>query len=345
MSTVEATTPPFSGRLPSLIAAEGPEKAGTRLLVAWREDQRVEHDGFARLGSYLRSGDVVVVNTSATLPAAVPAEGGMLVHLSTELPDGRWVVELRRPCGAGSLPFAEGRVGQSLALAGGGRAVLGDAYPGGTAPPARLWSASLDLPGGVNAYLARAGRPIRYGCTEQSWPIAAYQTVFARHPGSAEMASAARGFTTELVVDLVVRGVVLVPVTLHTGVSSQEVGEPPCSERYQVPAPTAEAVNAARRRGGRVVAVGTTVTRALESAADAAGVVHPARGWTELVVTPERGVRVVDALITGWHEPQASHLQLLEAVAGGPLLQRSYAAAWAEGYLGHEFGDFHLILP
>jgi S-adenosylmethionine:tRNA ribosyltransferase-isomerase len=169
--------------------------------------------------------------------------------------------------------------------------------------------------------------------------------VFARHPGSAEMPSAARGFTPDLVVDLMVRGVVLVPVILHTGVSSQELGEPPYPERYQVPASTAEVVNAARQRGARVVAVGTTVTRALESAAGATGVVHPARGWTELVVTPERGVRVVDGLITGWHEPQASHLQLLEAVAGRPLVERSYATARAEGYLGHEFGDFHLILP
>ncbi|MBA2437800.1 MAG: S-adenosylmethionine:tRNA ribosyltransferase-isomerase [Acidimicrobiia bacterium] len=329
----------------ALAPAQGPQHSGNRLLVAWRGDQGLEHGAFAELGSYLRSGDVVVVNTSATLPAAVTAEGGLLVHLSTQLPDGRWVVELRRPCRAGSLPFGDGRVGQSLILAEGGRVVLDDSYPGGTTTPARLWTASLDLPGGLTSFLARAGRPIRYGCVERSWPLAAYQTVFARHPGSAEMPSAARGFTPDLVVDLVVRGVVLVPVTLHTGVSSQELGEPPYPERYQVPASTAEVVNAARQRGARVVAVGTTVTRALESAAGATGVVHPARGWTELVVTPERGVRVVDGLITGWHEPQASHLQLLEAVAGRPLVERSYAAARAEGYLGHEFGDFHLILP
>lgn len=338
-----------SGRGVSLREADGPERAGRRLLVAWRGDERVEHATFADLGSYLRAGDVVVVNTSQTLPAAVPAEDGtrdgLLVHLSTQLPDGRWVIELRRPCGAGSVPFDEGRLGQHVHLSGGGRLVLDDAYPGGNRPPSRLWAASLDLPGGVHAFLARAGRPIRYGCSEQSWPLAAYQTVFARHPGSAEMPSAGRGFTHELVTDLVVRGVLLVPVTLHAGVSSQEIGEPPYPERYEVPGPTAEVVNAARRRGSRVVAVGTTVTRALESAVDVEGVVRPARGWTGLVVTPERGVRVVDGLVTGWHEPRASHLQLLQAVAGLPLLERSYAAAAAAGYLGHEFGDFHLILP
>lgn len=314
-------------------------------MVARRADQSIAHSVFTRLGSELRAGDVVVVNTSATLPAAVPAEGGLLVHLSTELAEGRWVVELRRPCRAGSLPFAEASAGQRLELAGGGRLVLDDTYPPGAPAASRLRRATLQLPGGVLAYLARAGRPIRYGCADQAWPLSAYQTVFSRHSGSAEMPSAARAFTPELVTDLVVRGVVVVPVTLHTGVSSQEVGEAPYPERYRVPAPTAAVVNAARSGGGRVVAVGTTVTRALESAADPAGVVHPARGWTELVVTPQRGVRVVDGLITGWHEPEASHLQLLEAVAGGPLLERSYGAARAEGYLGHEFGDFHLILP
>ncbi len=241
--------------------------------------------------------------------------------------------------------LGQGVVGQRLELTGGGGVVLDDVYPLGAPLPSRLWTASLELPGGVLAYLARAGRPIRYGCSERSWPLAAYQTVFARHPGSAEMPSAARGFTPELVTDLVVRGVVVVPVTLHAGVSSLEIGEAPYPERYQVPASTATVINAGRAEGGRVVAVGTTVTRALESAADTAGVVHAARGWTGLVVTPERGVRVVDALITGWHDPEASHLQLLEAVAGAPLVERSYAAARSEGYLGHEFGDFHLILP
>ncbi|HEV2809307.1 MAG TPA: S-adenosylmethionine:tRNA ribosyltransferase-isomerase [Acidimicrobiales bacterium] len=339
----------ISGRVASLGAADGPERAGRRLLVAWRGDERLEHATFSDLGSYLRAGDVVVVNTSQTLPAAVPAESsgqhGLLVHLSSELADGRWVIELRRRCGAGSVPFDEGRLGQHVHLSGGGRLVLDDTYPGGNRLPSRLWAASLDLPGGVLGFLARAGRPIRYGSAEQPWPLAAYQTIFARHPGSAEMPSAGRGFTHELVTDLVVRGVLVVPVTLHAGVSSQEIGEPPYPERYEVPAPTAEVINDAHRRGSRVVAVGTTVTRALESAAESAGVVRPARGWTELIVTPERGVQVVDGLVTGWHEPTASHLQLLHAVAGLPLLERSYAAAAEAGYLGHEFGDFHLMLP
>jgi S-adenosylmethionine:tRNA ribosyltransferase-isomerase len=111
-----------------------------------------------------------------------------------------------------------------------------------------------------------------------------------------------------------------------------------------VPDFTAQRVNATHAMGRRVIAIGTTVVRALESAVDGDGVVHPFDGWTDLVVTPERGVRAIDGLLTGWHEPEASHLLMLEAVAGRELLERSYDASLAEGYLWHEFGDVHLVL-
>jgi S-adenosylmethionine:tRNA ribosyltransferase-isomerase len=175
-------------------------------------------------------------------------------------------------------------------------------------------------------------------------PLAAYQTMFARVPGSAEMPSAGRPFTPRLLHALAARGIGVARLTLHTGVASLELGEPPYPERFAVPAGTAARANAVRRAGGRVIAVGTTVTRALESAADSDGTVRAAGGWTSLVVTPERGVRAVDGLVTGWHEPEASHLLMLEAVAGRPLVERSYAAAVALGYRRHEFGDAHLIL-
>jgi S-adenosylmethionine:tRNA ribosyltransferase-isomerase len=197
----------------------------------------------------------------------------------------------------------------------------------------------------VLEFLARHGRPVRYGCTDLSWPIDAYQTAFAVDPGSAEMPSAARGFTPELVTQLVARGVSIAPITLHTGVSSQEAHESPYAEWYRVSAPTAERVNAAHDAGRTVIAVGTTATRALETVADTDGRVRAGEGWTELVVTPRRGVRAVDGLLTGWHEPEASHLQLLEAVAGRELLDVSYAAALELGYRWHEFGDLHLIVP
>ncbi|MDQ1488223.1 MAG: S-adenosylmethionine:tRNA ribosyltransferase-isomerase, partial [Actinomycetota bacterium] len=221
-------------------------------------------------------------------------------------------------------------------------------WGGATAPaegPARLWVARLDVPGDPLLWLADHGRPIRYGEPAEPWPITAYQTVFATEPGSAEMPSAARGFTAELVTALVSAGVVIAPLLLHCGVSSPEAGEAPQPERYRVPTGTAALVNAARDAGRRVVAVGTTAVRALETVADETGTVHPGQGWTELVISPDRGVRAVDALVTGWHEPEASHLELIAAVAGPELIERSYSTAHALGYHGHEFGDFHLLLP
>jgi S-adenosylmethionine:tRNA ribosyltransferase-isomerase len=206
----------------------------------------------------------------------------------------------------------------------------------------RLWLARVEID---EPYLLRHGRPIRYGYVSQDWPLDAYQTVFAREPGSAEMPSAGRPFTTELVTELVACGVLIAPVTLHAGVSSPERGEAPFAERYRVPATTARLLNAVRGWGGRVIAVGTTVVRALETTAAADGSVSAGEGWTSLVVAPERGLRAVDGLLTGWHDAQASHQQLLEAASGAELLERSYRVARANGYRWHEFGDVHLILP
>ena len=169
--------------------------------------------------------------------------------------------------------------------------------------------------------------------------------MFGIDPGSAEMPSAARPFTADLVTRLIAKGVGISPITLHTGLSSQEAGEAPQAERYAVPAGTAEAVNATKARGGRVVAVGTTVTRALETVVGGDGRVYASSGWTDRVISREEPVRVVDGLVTGWHDPEASHLQLVESVAGPGLTLAAYDAARAAGYLWHEFGDSALLLP
>jgi S-adenosylmethionine:tRNA ribosyltransferase-isomerase len=208
----------------------------------------------------------------------------------------------------------------------------------------RLSVARLETEEAFEDYLRRYGRPIRYDYIRAPWPLAAYQTIFAREPGSAEMPSAGRPFTEQLVTEIVTRGVLIAPVTLHTGVSSPEQGEPPLPERFRVPAATARLVNAVHGWDGRVIAVGTTVTRALETVAAADGTVSAGTGWTNLLLTPERGIRAVDGLLTGWHEAASSHLQLLEAMAGRQLLERSYRAALEHGYRWHEFGDLHLIL-
>ncbi len=209
----------------------------------------------------------------------------------------------------------------------------------------RLGVARLTLGEPLERYLRRHGRPIRYGYLGRDWPIDAYQTVFARQPGSAEIPSAGRPFTAELVTKLISGGVVIAPVTLHTGVSSLERGELPYPERYRVPATTAQLVNTVHGWGGRVIAVGTTVVRALETAAGPDGVLSPAEGATNLVVKSEQELRAIDGLLTGWHDPDSSHLALLGAAAGAELVGRSYEAARAHDYLFHEFGDTHLILP
>lgn len=317
--------------------ARGLARDEVRLMVATAAG--LTHARFRDLPEFLAAGDLLVVNTSATLPAALPLDDGGLLHLSTRPPGGYWVVELRRPHGDGSLPDPDGVPGERLGLPGGATARLLDTYPYGGPP--RLWLARIDLPDDVLGYLGAHGQPIRYG-VEGRWPLDAYQTVFATEAGSAEMPSAGRPFTAELLTRLVARGVEVAPVTLHTGVSSQDLGEPPYPEVYRVPATTAARVNAARQAGRRVVAVGTTVTRALETVTED-GTTYPGAGWTDLVLGALRPARAVDGLITGWHEAGASHLDLLRAVAGDDLVTASYADS--AGYDRHEFGDSAVYLP
>jgi S-adenosylmethionine:tRNA ribosyltransferase-isomerase len=328
------------------IEARGLRRDDGRLLVS-PGDGEPAHARFRDLPTFLGEGDLLVVNTSATVPAALDGRlrgEPVVVHVSTSLPGELWLIELRTPIPGGSsepLVVDPDEAGALVDLAGDGRARLLAPYAGSQ----RLWVADLDLEAPVVEHLCRHGRPIRYRYVPQDWPIDAYQSVFGREPGSAEMPSAARPFTPDVVVDLVRRGVTIAPILLHTGVSSLEGHERPYPERYRVGAPTAALVNATHAGGGRVVAVGTTVVRALETVTDEQGTTHPGNGWTELVVTPEHRPRAVDGLLTGWHEPEASHLLMLEAVGGRAAIRVAYRAAHDAGYLWHEFGDSHLILP
>lgn len=330
--------------------ARGLARDAVRLLVV--SPAGVTHAQFSDLADHLDPGDVVVVNNSTTLPGELDGTaerlGPVVVHAAGELDDGSWVVELRTAPDA-ERSVLDARPGDVVRMPGLTTLELRAAYPHeGSSPTGRgnrLWRATVAGPRPFERLLARHGRPIAYGYLDRRYPLEAYQTVFATEPGSAEMPSAARPFSTALVTRLVSRGIGVVAVTLHTGVSSQEAGEAPQPERYAVSAAAADAVNAARARGSRVVAVGTTATRALESAAGPDGVVGPSAGWTERVVSREEPARVVTALVTGWHDPQASHLLLVESVAGPELTQAAYDAATAGGYLWHEFGDSSLLLP
>lgn len=344
-------------------ASEPPEARGlardqVRLMVSRCGSNRVVHTRFRDIVRFLDAGDVVVINTSGTMNAAVAAtraDGTALeVHLSTRLPAELWSVELRRPAEIATEPFYEGQAGEILSLPDGGTITLHVPYnPAQRVAPletahrskVRLWLATLQLPLPLGDYLAQYGFPIRYRYVREQWPITYYQTVYATEVGSAEMPSAGRAFTAELVTQLVAMGVQVVPLVLHTGVASLEDHEPPYEEYYHVPASTARAVNAARAAGKRVIAVGTTVVRALETVTDESGETHPGTGWTDLVITPQRGIHAIDGLLTGFHEPEASHLAMLEALTGLDHLCLAYNEALENRYLWHEFGDLHLILP
>ena len=342
--------------LPDELSATAPAEARgiardeVRLLVVGTD--RIDHARFRDIGRFLSAGDLLVVNTSGTINAALDgyrsSGAPTVVHFSSPLDDGTWVVELRTAPRAAS-PELDATPGEIVTLPRGTTVSLVAPYPSQDANVAghsgtRLWRATIGG-GSINELLAREGRPIAYGYVSGRWPTAFYQTVFANESGSAEMPSAARPFTPELVTRLVASGIAIAPILLHTGVSSQEFGEAPIAERFRVPAPTANLVDCTRRAGGRVIAVGTTVVRALESAATADGSIRPARGWTELVLSPDRPARVVNGLVTGMHTPDASHLLLLEAVAGPTIVQRAYDAALQRRYLWHEFGDLSLLLP
>ena len=347
--------------LPDELAAhEPPEERGlsrdeVKLMVSRVSDDLIVNTGFFRIPDVLASGDMLVVNTSATINAAFPAireeldgiKRRVTLHLSTPSADGQWVVELRRNSEKGTTPLLDAERGETIELPGNATATLDrplipEDFRGAKV---RLWVADLDLPVDLFTYSERYGSPIRYPYVNGQWPLSRYQTIFSRDPGSVEMPSAGRAFTAEAVQRLQQKGVEIAPVLLHTGVSSLESDELPYPEFYRVSASTAKAVNTAREKGGRIVAVGTTVVRALETVAQTDGTVHAGEGWTDLVITPERGVRAVDGILTGLHDPRATHLMMLEAFASADHLSLAYENAINEGYLWHEFGDLHLIMP
>lgn len=352
LETLDFCLPPHleAGQPPE---ARGLERDEVRLMVSYRSDNHIAHSHFHDLPQFLKAGDVLVINTSGTLNAALNVtrtedQQAFELHLSTRLPADLWAVEVRALDGHSTRPYYDAAPGTHFDLPGGAGATLLTPYNpsertcGGHT---RLWVAALDLPGEVQAYLAEFGFPIRYSYVRESWPSRYYQTVYATEAGSAEMPSAGRAFTPELITRLVAHGVQIAPLILHTGVASLEDHEPPYEEFYHVPHETADLINHARAAGKRIIAVGTTVVRALETVTDEDRITHPGEGWTKVIVTPERGIRSVNAMLTGLHEPRATHLAMLEALAPRHHLRLAYEAALAEHYLWHEFGDLHLLLP
>jgi S-adenosylmethionine:tRNA ribosyltransferase-isomerase len=341
---------------PELEAKEPPEARGlardeVRLMVSYISTDQIVHTRFRQIGDFLSPGDVLVINTSGTLNAALPAirsDGKQFeLHLSTHLPSNLWVVEMRSYQDnqeKTTAPFYDIQLGESFELPAGATITFHTPYAPGAAFR-RLWVASLDVPGPLHAYLDHFGFPIRYSYVKEGWPISYYQTVYAAEMGSAEMPSAGRAFTPNLLTRLIAKGIQIAPLILHTGVASTEHNEPVYEEYYRVPEPTARLINSAHSADQRVIAVGTTVVRALETVTDTEGITHPGEGWTDILITPKRGIRSVNGLLTGLHEPLSTHLAMLETLSGRKHLEITYREALKEGYLWHEFGDLHLLLP
>jgi S-adenosylmethionine:tRNA ribosyltransferase-isomerase len=351
MTTATLASDRFDFELPSALeASEPPEASGlrrdeVRMLVGHVGSGAIASSTFSHLPEFLEPGDLLVLNTSATIPAALDASSPdgtrFAIHLSTQLDGDRWVVEPRRLSGATTERWIGAPPPSHVLLRGHASLTLEQPYGSSD----RLWTARVDFGGDPIGWLETHGRPIQYRHAPRRWPLHAFQNVYATEPGSAEMPSAGRPITAELLTQLVAHGIRVAPIVLHTGVSSLEADEFPYPERVKVPVATADLANATRAEGGRVVAVGTTVVRALETAAGDGDTVRPTDGWTELVISKKRPPRVTDGLLTGWHEPVSSHLLMLEAMTGRDLLVDSYHAALNLGYRWHEFGDSHLILP
>jgi S-adenosylmethionine:tRNA ribosyltransferase-isomerase len=341
---------------PELSAKEPPERRGirrdqVRLLVIDRTTGRIEHSRFDQISNYLRAGDLLVFNSSRTLPASLrgcecsATHGPCIeVRLAERLPDGSWLALL--VCEQGN-PFGCGlRAGMQIEFADGLAATVLER----DASISRLWKLRFSISGTeLIDLIYRLGKPIRYEYVSGPWDLDYYQTVYATEPGSAEMPSAGRAFTWKLLLDLKRRGIGSAYVVLHAGLSSYLDDEldrqhPASEEEYFVNRVTARKINQARERGGRVIAVGTTVVRALESAANENGSLTEVHGYTRLKIDHQHQLRSVDGLLTGLHEPEASHLDLLSAFLSPEKIHAAYDEAIARKYLWHEFGDLNLIL-
>lgn len=316
-----------------------PERRGVardavRLLVSDRVSGVHEHRRFFDLPSLLRAGDLLVVNDSATLPAAIAAlrrNGETLqLHVSTKIDERIFMTE----------PRGAVLSGEELRLPDGASVVM--LAPVEPQMP-RVWYGWFQIPLAMPAYLMQVGEPIRYAYVKERFPLRDYQTIFAREPGSSELPSAARPFTSRVVRELRSRGVEIAAITLHCGVASFEAPERPATERYAVSSATAAAINRAREEGRRAIAVGTTVVRALESAVQG-GEIVASSGWTDLVIEGSKPVTTVDGLLTGFHGETATHQSMLRAFASREVLSEAYAEAASRCYEQHEFGDVHLIV-
>jgi S-adenosylmethionine:tRNA ribosyltransferase-isomerase len=318
-----------------------------RLLVTTGSGQ-INHDLFRNIPDYINPGDVLVVNTSATvasaLPVTLPDGNKGVVHISNQINSHQWLIEIRTIRENKTVRWKAGEPGMAFSLPEGANVRLVERFYNNK-QLLDLWVATLHLSQSVETYLAAHAFPIQYETIDRRYPLAYYQNFFSFHPGSAEMPSAGRGFTPQVVNKLLKKGVVFAPVLLHTGVSSLEENEAPYPEYMEITPLSASIINTAKSQGNRIIAVGTTAIRAIESAAGTDGLLRPYQGHTSLFIDESYHLKMTDALLTGFHEPRASHLHMLQALAGIEHMELAYQAAIAADYYWHQFGDLHLILP
>lgn len=339
--------------LPQYLACPTPteernlERDEVRLLVSTNSGE-IEHTTFNHFPSFLQEGDVLVVNTSATIPAALPVSlpGGRQgrLHISSKLNNGKWLIEIREISGTKTKRWHEGEEGMVFQLPSGTSATLKQRFYKND-QWLHLWVVEFNLHQPMQTYLAANARPIQYEKLDRQYPLSYYQAFFSFHPGSSEMPSAGRGFTPGIIERLLKKGVALAPVILHTGVSSLEENETPYPEYMEIDPVSTSIINTAKRQGRRIIAVGTTAIRAIETAVNNEGSLLPYRGSTELFIDESYTMKIIDGLLTGFHEPKASHLNMLQSVGGFDHIDKAYQEAIKAGYYWHQFGDLHLILP
>ena len=336
----------FDFILPPELIAQVPaaRRDQARLMVVDRAQQRVTHDTFANLGHYLHAGDVLVVNDTKVIPARlrgrkVGTGGKVEVLLLHELQTGRWEVLLK--------PAAKVRLGMIIECGDGvlsGRIL--ERRAGGTAvmqfTPAEIYTA-LDKCGEVPLppYIKRAGT-----AEEHTFDLARYQTVYACHPGAVAAPTAGLHFTPELLERLTQQGIARATVTLHVGwgtfqpIRTTQVEQHRMTQEfYCLTAPEAAVIARARAAGGRVVAVGTTATRTLETIGQQVGSVTAHSGWSDLFIYPGYRFQIVDALVTNFHLPRSTLFLLVCAFAGRELMLEAYRTAIAAGYRFYSYGD------
>ena len=339
-------TSDFFYNLPHELIAQVPiaDRSSSRMLVYDRSDGSIADRRFSDITEYLRPGDVLVRNTTRVIPARLFGErtdtgGRMEFLLLKRLGDDRWEC-LCRPARRAKAGYLY-RVNDELSVR-----VLGETESEGGR------EIELCYDGIFEEVLDRAGQmPLPPYITERLSDQDRYQTVYARERGSAAAPTAGLHFTDELLDKLQRRGVQLADVLLHVGlgtfrpVSEQNIEDHVMHEEYYVVTEAAaEKINAARRAGGRVIAVGTTSTRTLESVADESGVIHAGSGWTGIYITPSYRFRAIDALITNFHLPESTLLMLVSALMGREQALSAYEHAIAERYRFFSFGDAMLIL-